>query len=190
MENMLIWGDIATWVTGIATIALFIIGFIQIRNERNARLTAEKEARIHSRRNQAENISCWIVKENLDGIWVAVLNQSLQPVYQAIVNIVVIGPMGSETTIGGFEGKEFIALVPPGMGYTILHAGYHGMHRRPGVEIAFMDSSEHTWIRKSEGRLIELNQSSMEYFDIIPPVSWSNLFLEIPDSLYNENDNS
>jgi hypothetical protein len=28
------WGDRATWVTGIATIALFIIGFLQIRNER------------------------------------------------------------------------------------------------------------------------------------------------------------
>jgi hypothetical protein len=108
------WGDIATWVTGIATIALFIIGFIQIRNERQLRVKSEKEHELGVRRDQAENISSWIVKENQAGIWVAILDQSPQPIYQVIVNVVIIGQLGEA---GGYlapAGQVCIAVAPPG----------------------------------------------------------------------------
>jgi hypothetical protein len=93
MGNGLIWGDVATWVTGIATIALFIIGFLQIRNERLSRIKREAEIEVRNRRNQAEQISSWIVKEDQHGSWIAILNQSPQPIYQVIVNVVVVGQL-------------------------------------------------------------------------------------------------
>lgn len=83
METVAIWGDIATWVTSIATIALFIIGFIQIRNERQARIKREKEEVAIKKRDQAEHISSWIVRQTHDEqgswMWVAVLNHLLSP---------------------------------------------------------------------------------------------------------------
>ncbi len=87
-------GDIATWVTGIATIALFIIGFLQIKNEKQLRIKREKEIQYSKEREQADQISCWVENEDNSeggyGLGIAVLNQSSQPVYQAIVCVVGI----------------------------------------------------------------------------------------------------
>ncbi|HUK99575.1 MAG TPA: hypothetical protein VLX29_01830, partial [Nitrospirota bacterium] len=63
------WGDVATWVgsvstcgAGVITLGLLMIGFIQIRNEREARKKREAELEIRKERDQAEHISCWMVK--------------------------------------------------------------------------------------------------------------------------------
>jgi hypothetical protein len=74
------WGDVATWVTGIATILLFVIGFMQIQTERKARIRREKELENQGRREQAELISAWIASEDYGHQWVAILNQSMQPI--------------------------------------------------------------------------------------------------------------
>ncbi len=64
MECSINWGDIATWFTGIITLGLFIIGFLQIRNERIARMKSEKELELRSVRSQAEKISTWIARDH------------------------------------------------------------------------------------------------------------------------------
>src|SRR5690348_8612884 len=84
-------GDIATWVSGIGIVSTFIIGFIQISNER--RIRKEKE-----RKEQAERISAFIVKETSSKTTVALLNLSPEPVYEAIVSIAAFqGPSVSPT---------------------------------------------------------------------------------------------
>jgi hypothetical protein len=94
METWQIWGDVATWVTGIATILLFVIGFLQIRNERRSRIKSEKKQEDRQKRSQAELVSCWRVKENREGSWLAVLNHSHQPIYQVIVSVARLGQLG------------------------------------------------------------------------------------------------
>jgi len=37
------WGDVATWVTGFATLLLFIVALFQIRVERMARIKRERD---------------------------------------------------------------------------------------------------------------------------------------------------
>jgi len=82
------WGDVATWVTGVTSILLFIVAFWQIRLERSARRAAEAERSIAERRDQAERIAAWIETEfpgeHDQMMCVAVSNQSLQPIYHVV----------------------------------------------------------------------------------------------------------
>ena len=185
METALIWGDIATWVTGIATIALFIIGFLQIRNERMSRIKGEKELETRNRRDQAEYISCWLVKETFDNDnawqWIAIMNQSTQPVYNVVVNAIPLAQSG-EKLLGVKSHQVCVNIVPPGQGYTSVDSislGHPG-HGRIGAEIAFQDRSGNNWIRKANGELLEIKQSPMAYFDIDLPTSWISLAAELP----------
>jgi hypothetical protein len=179
-ETMIL-GDLATWVTGIATIALFVIGFIQIRNERKARIKRENELEDLKKRDQADHISCWIVRENLSGVWIAVLNQSPQPIYQVIVSVVVVSQEG-ENQEDDNSWRVCISAAPPGQGYTVIQASYHGMSRRPGVEIAFKDRMGKNWIRKANGELVEIKESPMRHYDISLPALWNNLNIEFPSN--------
>ncbi len=141
METGIIWGDIATWVTGIATIALFIIGFLQIRNERESRIKRENELENQRRRSQAELISSWIANgigmDGFQGQWIAILNQSTQPVYQIIVSVVPIEDLGQHRGEISRDGQACIDIAPPGRGYVVINAHSLGAHRRLAVEIAF-----------------------------------------------------
>lgn len=63
-------GDLATWVTGVATVLLFgatlgliVVGSKQIRTEREKRLQQERDTTASMLRSQAELISAWIVQE-------------------------------------------------------------------------------------------------------------------------------
>jgi hypothetical protein len=182
MQNGLIWGDIATWVTGIATIALFIIGFLQIRNERKMRIKSEKELEFHNKRKQAEHISSWVIRESpLGSLLLAILNQSLQPVYQVIVTIMALGQEG-EPKGYNLAGQVCIAVAPPGLGYIIVEADYHGMFRRPGVEIAFRDTAGRNWVRKANGGILEIEKSTLEYYGISLPANWRELTNDLPQA--------
>jgi hypothetical protein len=179
-------GDLATWFTGIITFFLFIIAFIQIRNERIARIKSEKEFETRKKRDQAEHISCWFVKETSTKhgvwVWVAILNQSSQPIYNVIVSMVALSQTGENlTTI-----KPHIAcidIVPPGQGYIGIEAlqfGHPGLSRA-GVEIAFKDIFENNWIRKTNGELVSLENSTIEYYKIDLPTSWQGIAYAIPE---------
>jgi hypothetical protein len=41
-----------------------------------------------------------------------------------------------------------------------------------GLEIAFTDSDTHHWVRKRNGDLMEISQSSIEYYCMQPPIRW------------------
>jgi hypothetical protein len=187
----MILGDIATWVTGIATIALFVIGFIQIRNERISRVKIEIEKEILKGRAQAELISCWYAKEFQDETWIAVLNNSPQPIYQVIVSRVQINQVGDsfgEYTDGGVLGvslappgmQKQIEIAPPGIGYISLRQFIAGMHHRTGFEISFSDSAGRNWVRKPNGELIQITESPISYYKIQFPIGWYNLQTNLP----------
>jgi|SRR5215469_7041169 len=159
-------GDIATWVSGIGIVLTFIIGFIQINNER--RIRKEKD-----RKEQAERISAFIFKETPTKTTVALLNLSSEPVYEAIISIAAFqGPSVIPTKHTSRQYTSFLSVIPPGKSYTFLNGDYQGMSFHPAIEIAFRDVKGKNWIRSSKGALKEISKSPIEYYDLHRPLHW------------------
>jgi len=179
-------GDLATWVTGISSILLFIVAFWQIRLERSARQKAESERLDARRRHQAEQIAAWIEAEfSGESNWmmcVAVSNQSLQPIYHVVVQGILLSNDGTPVADPFPENRSQIAVAPPGKGFTIFPFNYAGMHKRPGIEIAFQDAANRYWLRKTNGELVELDTSPVVHYDIPLPTGWGNLLEQCPGS--------
>ena len=185
MDSTQIWGDVATWVTGVATIALFIVALIQIRNERLARIAMEKELTVSKTHDQANRISCWLVKVSKDKFgewfWVSVSNQSTQPIYNVVVSAVGLRQTGENIDIPA-PHRVSIDIVPPGQGYIPIQAlqfGHPG-HSRVGIEIGFTDILGVTWIRQANGELKMIKTSALEFYDIVLPANWQSLENELP----------
>jgi hypothetical protein len=171
-------GDWATIITGLATVALFIVGFIQIKNERIARKNREEETELQRKRDQAEKISCWITGGGGGGgagpEEIIIMNQSLQPVYEVVIAIVALGGSGG---LKGYDEEDMftVAVVPPGKGKASHQAHYQGMMLRPGLEIAFIDAFGKNWVRKYNGKLIEIPISPIEHYKLTVPRAWKIL---------------
>lgn len=181
--NGLQWGDVATWVTGVATVSLFIVGFIQICRERQSRIASEIKRENHEIREQAEHISSWIAKETeSDGqLWIAILNQSSRPVYQVIVSLVMIQGSGPHEGIDTPpQDRVCLSVAPPGQVYTSLPADYHGMNRHPGIEIAFKDGAGKNWVRKANGDLEPISTSPVDNYNLDLPLGWQFPKIAIP----------
>lgn len=189
-------GDAATWVTGAATlvtgaatIAVFIVAFIQLWAQ-------QRQLRDGEKRHQAEQISGWIVGEGVLDMsrvtgmtqkdWVAgvtLFNSSTHPIYQVIVNIVVVPSSGRGFYKVGpnAQDRTCLALVPPGRSYTVVPAHYHGMFRRPGVEIGFQDVGGRCWVRSALGTLKEIKETTAEYYHLANLAGiWQSVYDELP----------
>ena len=183
METGIKWGDVATWVTGIATLLLFAGAYWQIHIERQARIEREKERDLRRIRSQAEHLSTWIAKEiqASSQIWIAISNQSTGPVYEVIVSVVMIqgsGPhKGSDTSS---TEQSCLSVAPPGLSYTSIISHYHGMSRHPGIEIAFKDGAGKSWLRTAHGDLAEIDKPPVEYYELSRPLSWRFPDTEMP----------
>jgi len=193
----IVWGDVATWVTGIATVALFYIAFVQIRVERDARLKRDKELKDSMQRSQAESVSCWIVESTYtrlptaEGVpaplaWVAIQNQSQQPVYQVIVGVYHTWKDTQYSTgqnVATHAWTTPVGVVPPGRGYVGV-SGTPGIGFRPGwhvAAIAFMDAAGVNWVRSPSGGLTEINVSTLEYFSLKPGFHWHGVQSKLPE---------
>jgi hypothetical protein len=179
------WGDVATWVTGVTSILLFIVAFWQIRVERSARRAAELERSIAERRDQAERIAAWIETEfpgeHAQMMCVAVSNQSLQPIYDVVVQGILLSNDGAPIADPFPENRSQLAIAPPGKGYTTFPFNYAGMHKRAGIEIAFQDAANRFWLRKTNGELAELESSPVVHYRIPLPTGWGMLLEHCPE---------
>lgn len=159
-------GDIATWVSGIGIVSTFIIGFIQINNER--RIRKEKE-----RKEQAEHMSAFIFKETHDKTTVALLNLSSEPVYEAIVSISAFhGAIISPTSHVARQYTSYLSVIPPGKSFTIVDGDYHKLSFHPAIEIAFKDVKGRCWIRSGRGVLKEIDKSPFDFYKLHGPLNW------------------
>ena len=186
------WGDVATWFQAIVTLALFIIGFIQIRTEREHRRKREAEGEIEAALSQAELVSGWIVEQGIakgvregesrerDVAWVAVSNESSQPVYQVVVSLYAISQTGDSLRGEIPGGRACILVVPPGRGYVQVGADYHGMSRLPGIEIGFQDRLSRAWARRPWGELVGLDSPTVHHYLVPLPTGWQALEDEVP----------
>lgn len=159
-------GDIATWVSGIGIVSTFIIGFIQISHER--RIRREKE-----RKEQAERISAFIVKETPAKTTIALLNLSQEPIYEVIVSIAAFqGPVGVNHHSISRQYTSFLSVVPPGKSFTFVDGRYHELSFHPAIETAFKDVKGKNWVRTGRGALKEISKSPVEYYKLHRPLNW------------------
>lgn len=167
------WSDPAAWLVSVGTVGALFLGFLQYR-----RNSQRSEQRLHT--EQAKDITAWVVSNNGVNAWLAVSNQSKNPIYEVILTLVAFQGAGSIDGKGvPIDFREFLSVVPPGLYYAHTH-GNSGMSFHPSAHVAFTDSYGNNWARDGKGQLKEINQSPVEYFELPRPLGWSFPLEKIP----------
>jgi hypothetical protein len=103
---------------------------------------------------------------------VVIRNGSEQSIYELVVSLVARQGAWRETAVGykPLECQTFVGQVPPGQtaGLVPSHGGAAGLHL--AVEIAFVDSLGHSWLRHGDGRLVEVNKTPIDLYGIPRPI--------------------
>jgi hypothetical protein len=165
------------WVAGPAiavaagTMASSTFALIQISQDR-------KRRRADARREQAERISAWPGAEG-ERQEVVLLNRSNAPVYQAVASFVFVQGAGWRTGEGlrdsGLDIATLVAFqktinaIAPGRSRVWVPGDWHGMHKRPGIEIAFTDRAGVHWVRRATGELEELPEPPFDHYRVFLP---------------------
>lgn len=118
---------------------------------------------------------------------IVILNRSNEPVYQVIVSIVAFqGPPLNNSPNGNSYFRGFVSVVPPGRACVKVNGGYRGMGFHPGVEVAFVDKANRSWVRSGQGTLIPISEKPQDYYGLYAPLGWQlPQTLEIPESLHS-----
>ncbi len=160
------WGDVPTWIASIGTLAAISIALWQILGDR--RRAAEQQ-----RRAQAELISAWYAGADHDHSRLVIRNASDQPIYEAVVVLVINGRSGREAPP---EYRRILLVVPPGTYRIQAPIGWRGMGATPGAEVAFTDrTGEAYWVRRAGGSLTEIDQTAIEHYAIDRPFQSTDL---------------
>jgi hypothetical protein len=170
-------------IGSIATLGAVVVALWAIVVDRRARSAGE-------RMEQARQISAWISRFEISmppnesgdgqtGFTIAdLLNSSDQPVYRLIAWLVTYpGGMatGEEAARRRGESEEQLAaygVVPPGMYELELPEFVFGMLNKPAVEISFTDAAGRHWIRRQDGRLVEMKRPPVEHYGLLEPLDW------------------
>jgi len=167
------WSDPATWLASIGTVGVLLLGLLQYI--RNSRLS---EKRVHE--EQAKNVTAWVVSNVGQEAWLAISNQSKNPIYEVILTLVPFEGAGDPTgkaTLINF--RAFLSVVPPGLYYARTD-GNTGMHFHASASAAFTDSVGASWIRDGRGKLEEIKKLPTDYFGLPRPLSWTYPVAKIP----------
>ena len=155
-----------------------MLAFVQIEDERSARERQEEAALAAARRSQAEQIAGWPARDTEAQMSILLSNRSQLPVYRAVVSRVAI--QGSGATTGkqvrrlGLPGEQqTLAVIPPGESQLTFPAGFGGMSRRAGIELAFLDAAGVYWLREADGTLRELAQPPEAYYKLALPLDYA-----------------
>lgn len=168
------------WLVLGAAVVVGLLGWQQIQDERDARKTNERHIAAGERREQAEQISTWIVVDKEEEMQVVLANSSDQPVYEVVVSRVAVQGSGAyvgrelDERLAASEQRVF-ALIPPGEYLTTFGGGFHGMDREPAIEIGFRDRAGVSWVRFSDGVLHEIHPSLVRYYRLSLPRTWEIL---------------
>lgn len=163
------WGDAPTWIAAIGTVAAVSLALWEAGSERRRRVRQERRA-------QAENVSAWFDYANND---LVVSNESTQPVYEAVLSMVLMqgaGPRrGEDLHEGPGDHRRVFAVVPPGRWRAAGPIGWAGMSAHPGVEVAFTDHRATHWVRRAGGGIETIASAPIDYFVIGRPLSFQPL---------------
>lgn len=170
------WGNVPGWLSGIFTTVGVNLALYQTATDRHRRTREEQ-------RSQARLVSGWPEGERLENntptTIIVLANNSEEPVHQIVVSLVLIqggGPRVGEE-LHSSDYRSILALLPPGKWVVEIHGDWHGMNRRPGIEIAFTDREGHHWIRRANGGLEQISDSAVDYYKIGRP---QGFFIPVP----------
>jgi hypothetical protein len=166
------WGDVATWVGGIATSAALYLTYGLLRITRREQRTAQAE----KREAQARLVSAWMSQIHQEtssskySVTVILQNSSDEPVYG------LRAAVGAEWSGADIEYVEFDLdyIVPPKsrqqkeIVLQFTRAGAHAARSSLPIELLFSDSAGKRWHRDRYGSLILLAgkapPSGIKYF--------------------------
>jgi hypothetical protein len=185
-ENAVAIAAVATLLVGIAGV---LIAYLTLSNQTATESQAQAQRQSAERRDQAEQVSAAPIagREGVpishepDGrevTRVGLYNRSNVPVYNAVVTLVLVQGAGPHAAVEltdpslRSEFQRYLTAIPPGEFETQVSAGWGGMYRRPGIELAFTDHAGHHWIRYASGQLVEIKQEPSQYYKLEQPVSW------------------
>jgi len=174
-------GDLATWVTGIATAGAWTAALISIRRERKTREEFNKDKLERESRNQAVKISSWFGGRILPGDErdsLILLNRSDTPIYNVVATMVFAqggAPRMGEDMRDLPDHRACYTVLPPGTWRAAAPGGWGGMHRMPAVEIAFTDTAGLNWVRRGSGQLMRLPAEPFDHFEVTRPIDFELL---------------
>jgi hypothetical protein len=182
------WGDFPTWVAAVGTVGTLTAGLWQIGTERNRRIAADERLREERHREQARLVAAYMGElerpaqapeggaGNQGRTAFYLTNSSSEPVYSVVVGMVFVqgaGPRSLEEMLD-LNHRQYnrrgpittVSIVPGGLYRVwILGSDWHRiLSGRAGLEIAFTDAAGSDWIRRADGRLAELAEPPLEYF--------------------------
>ncbi|WP_199624829.1 hypothetical protein [Paenibacillus alkalitolerans] len=182
VSNLLNWfevldyGDLATWFGGIITAGTLIVALTQIFREKERRIADEKQKYNDSIKEQASQITCWKHSEDDESYEIIIINNSNVCAYECIVTPVALkgaAPRDAREFGSSIDNNRgFILVVPPGKWSIFTPHPGDAMGVRFGIEIGFTDSSGLHWVRKGNGKLEQIDQPAIEYYEIPQPVDW------------------
>lgn len=154
-------GDLPTWLAAIGTVAAVSVALWQVRADQFRRRQQEHRA-------QAGLIAVWYSgdKEGMRSV-LSLLNDSSQPVYEAVATLTRSGGPGERVPL---DYRAVLPTLPPGRWKVEVSGDWHGMSAYATAEVAFTDHRGDThWIRRSNGKLEEIQRSAIEHYDIGRP---------------------
>jgi hypothetical protein len=189
------WGDVASWVVGIATATTFFATYGLLRSTRREQRAQQAVAR----QAQARLVSAWChdVKhdsgKNVDTVTVTFQNDSDEPIYGLRV---AVGSRWSGDSIEYAEPETNLAYVIPPKHHDELKfilrlesMESYDNRRFPPVELMFCDASGRTfWHRDRNGHLSQIEDGSpplaKDYFFTSPKTRLiSKLSLQVRQSI-------
>ena len=132
---------------------------------------------------QAQSISAWISDLGTENYSIVSLNNmSNSPVYDVVITTVRTnnGEGGADDGLtirkqDDSDNGALIDILPPGK-YTAHMEGVHGgMNMHFGVEIAFRDYNNNSWIITADGHLKRISKNPFEYYGTLVPDHFSDL---------------
>lgn len=173
-----------TWVAAVGTVGALSTALFQIRTERQYRLQTEAVDRAERHQAQARLISAFVgpveltpQRDDLTRSWIYLINGSEEPVYRLLVGIVFMQGTAPQTTERWFaeilkdhpaRQRPFttLSILPPGRWRVSIKGEVGGgTGDRRGAEIAFTDRADAHWIRRASGKLEELPEEPLKYFE-------------------------
>jgi hypothetical protein len=176
---------VATLIAAVGTVAAIFTALYQISVERSARHADKRAALARDRIAQAKRISAWIRgaprgegrgPHAVSATFATVLNASQEPVYRVVVWLVFVQgaapERGEEMIRIQPSGARMLGTLPPGAFVVSLPGDWGGMHRHPGVEVAFTDAAGLHWIRRASGAVDSIPEDPLDHYGIAQPVDW------------------
>jgi hypothetical protein len=189
MDSVVFWtavGALALWVAAFGTVGTLVAALLQINAERRHRHQMEEQDRLERHRAQARLIAAVVGPTDhganappLGRTAIDLVNGSDEPVYRLVAGKVFIqgaAPKTMEQLLAASQQAGALPLPIPITTVSILPSGtfrvwvpFAGnvLGGRFGAEVAFTDRAGSHWIRRADGKLEELPQEPLEYFQAL-----------------------